>query len=331
MRNAAVELDDIRAFVEVAEAGGFGRAGTRLGLSKSMVSRRVARLEAELGAQLLSRTTRGVAVTEAGVEFKEHAERVLAELDAARDALAQQGDEIVGSLRVAAPLSFGMSHLAPVLAELAVRHPKLQIDASYSDRYVDLIGERYDVAVRLGTLEDSSLVARRIAPIKVAVVASPAYLAAHGTPQRPEDLTGCEALMQGSEVWRFQDRRKTFTLRPEGRFKADNGQALLAAAVAGLGVAMLPTFLVGPAIERGELVPLLLDFPMPEAGLHVVRPPPAGHMPGKVRALTELLIERFGGEPYWDVCYAHMGAHEQKKGGSRGSRPASVVLEEEGL
>ncbi|MEK7431412.1 MAG: LysR family transcriptional regulator [Pseudomonadota bacterium] len=330
MRNAAVELDDIRAFVEVAEAGGFGRAGTRLGLSKSMVSRRVARLEAELGAQLLSRTTRGVAVTEAGVEFKDHAERVLAELDAARDALAQRGDEIVGSLRVAAPLSFGMTHLAPVLAELAVRHPKLQIDASYSDRFVDLIGERYDVAVRVGRLEDSSLVARKIAPIKGAVMASPAYLAAHGVPQRPEDLIGCEALMQGSEVWRFQDGRKTITLRPEGRFKADNGQALLAAAVAGLGVAMLPTFLAGPAIERGEVVPLLLDFPMSEGGLYVVRPPPAGHMPGKVRALTELLIERFGGAPYWDVCYAHLDAREQKKAAPEGAAPV-VVLEGEDL
>lgn len=323
-----MELDDIRAFVEVAEAGGFGRAGQRLGLSKSMISRRVARLEGELGAQLLSRTTRGVAVTEAGAEFKDHAERVLAELDAARDALAQRGDEIVGSLRVAAPLSFGMTHLAPVLAELAIRHPKLQVDASYSDRYVDLIGERYDVAVRLGTLEDSSLVARKIAPIKGAVVASPAYLARQGAPQRPEDLIGCEALMQGSEVWRFRDGRKTITLRPEGRFKADNGQALLAAAVAGLGVAMLPTFLAGPAIERGEIVPLLLDFPIPEAGLYVVRPPPAGHMPGKVRALTELLIERFGGEPYWDVCYGHLSEHEQKMGGPRGSRP-SIVLERE--
>jgi len=324
-----VELDDIRAFVEVAETGGFARAGQRLGLSKSMVSRRVARLEGELGAQLLSRTTRGVAVTEAGAEFKDHAERVLAELDAARDALAQRGDEIVGSLRVAAPLSFGMTHLAPVLAELAIRHPKLQVDASYSDRYVDLIGERYDVAVRLGTLEDSSLVARKIAPIKGTVVASPAYLAAHGAPQRPEDLIGCEALMQGSEVWRFMDGRKTITLRPEGRFKADNGQALLAAAVAGLGVAMLPTFLAGPAIERGEIVPLLPDFPMPEAGLYVVRPPPAGHMPGKVRALTDLLIERFGGKPYWDVCYAHMVEHEQKMGGPRGSRPSAVLEREE--
>lgn len=299
-----VELEDIRAFVEVAEAGGFGRAGQRLGLSKSMVSRRVSRLEAELGAQLLSRTTRGVAVTEAGAEFKERADRVLAELEAARDDLAQRGREIVGALRISAPLTFGMTHLSPVLAELAARHPKLTVDVSYSDRFVDLIGERYDAAVRVGTLEDSSLVARKIAPIRGAVVASPAYLEAHGAPQRPEDLIGREAVMNGSEVWRFQDGKKVITIRPEGRFKADNGPALLAAAAAGLGVAMLPTFLAGPAIERGELVPLLLEFPTPPAGLYVVRPPPAAHMPAKVRALTDILVETFGGEPFWDACYA---------------------------
>ncbi|HEY9236410.1 MULTISPECIES: LysR family transcriptional regulator [Phenylobacterium] len=300
-----LDLEDIRAFVEVAEAGGFGRAGQRLKLSKSMVSRRVSRLEAELGAQLLSRTTRGVAVTEAGMEFKVRADKVLAELEAARDDLVQRGEEIVGSLRVSAPLSFGMTHLAPVMAELAARHPKLQIDASYSDRYVDLIGERYDVALRIGSLPDSSLVARRIAPIRVAVVASPAWLEKNGAPARPEDLERCEAITQANEVWRFQEGRKTITVRPEGRFRADAGPAILAAAVAGLGVTALPTFLVGPAIERGEVVPLLLDYPMPEAGLFVVRPPPANHMPAKVKALTDLLLERFGGEPVWDVCARH--------------------------
>ena len=305
-----MELEDIRAFVEVAEAGGFGRAGQRLALSKSMVSRRVARLEASLGAQLLGRTTRGVALTEAGVEFKERADRVLAELEAARDSLAQRGEEIVGSLRVAAPLSFGMTHLAPVLAELAVRHPKLAVTASYSDRFVDLIGERFDVAVRLGNLQDSSLIARRIAPINAAVVASPAYLERRGTPLTPEDLMGHDALMQGQETWPFRDGKRLITIRPEGRFKADSGQALVAAAVAGLGVAALPTFLAGHAIEAGELVPLLLDYPIPEAGLYVVRPPPASHMPGKVRALTELLVERFGGEPYWDICHVAREAYK---------------------
>jgi DNA-binding transcriptional LysR family regulator len=299
-----LDLEDIQAFAEVAEAQSFGRAGQRLGLSKSMISRRVARLEAELGTQLLSRTTRGVSVTEAGIEFKERADRVLAELEAARDDLAQRGEEIVGSLRLSAPLSFGMTHLSAVLAELAVRHPKLHLDVSYSDRFVDLIGERYDAAVRIGTLEDSSLVARKIAPIRAALVASPAFLATHGTPVRPEDLDGLSAVTSGAEVWRFLDGKRTVTVRPEGRFKADNGPAVLAGAAAGLGVAMLPTFLMGPAIDRGEVVPLLLDFPTPPAGLYVVRPPPAAHMSGKVRALTELMLERFGGEPFWDACYA---------------------------
>ncbi|MCX7588505.1 LysR family transcriptional regulator [Phenylobacterium sp. 58.2.17] len=299
-----LDLEDIQAFAEVAEAQSFGRAGQRLGLSKSMISRRVARLEAELGAQLLSRTTRGVSVTEAGLEFKERADRVLAELEAARDDLAQRGEDIVGSLRISAPLSFGMTHLSAVLAELAVRHPKLQVEVSYSDRFVDLIGERYDVAVRIGVLEDSSLVARKIAPIRAAAIASPAFLEAHGVPTRPEELERLPAVMAGSEVWRFQDGKRTITVRPEGRFKADNGPAILAAAAAGLGVAMLPTFLVGPSIDKGEVLPLLLDFPAPPLGLYVVRPPPAAHMPAKVRALTDLLIERFGGEPFWDACYA---------------------------
>lgn len=297
------DLEDLQAFVEVVETGGFGSAGRRLSLSKSMVSRRVARLEAELGARLLSRTTRGVAITEAGLEFKLRAERILAEVEAARDAVAQSGDEIVGSLRVAAPLSFGFTHLGPVLAELAARHPRLQIDAAYSDRFVDLIGERYDCAVRLSSLEDSSLIARRIAPIHGAVVASPDYLARRGTPLTPEDLLTHETLVQGAMSWRFTDPAgRVVSIRPEARFRADNAHALMAAALTGLGITMLPTFLCGPEIESGRLVPLLRDFRLPEAGLYVVRPPPRDPAPGKVRALTDLLLEKFGGEPYWDVC-----------------------------
>jgi DNA-binding transcriptional LysR family regulator len=317
------DLEDIRAFVAVAETGGFGRAGRRLGSSKSVVSRRIARLEGELGAQLLSRTTRGVVVTEVGLAFKGTAERVLADLEAARDAVGQEGDEASGLLRIAAPMSFGATHLAPVLAELALRHPRLHIQTSYSDRHVDLIAERFDVAIRLGRLPDSSLVARRIAPIHGLVVASPAYLERHGTPHRPADLADHEAILQPNGVWPFRDGRREIAFRPEGRFEADSGEAVLAAAVAGLGVAMLPTFLAGPQIETGTLVPLLLDYPTPEAGLYVVRPPPASHVARKVRALTDLLVERFGGEPYWDVCHAHRKAAADPSRAARQARSAS--------
>jgi DNA-binding transcriptional LysR family regulator len=311
------DLEDIRAFVAVAESGGFGRAGRRLGSSKSMVSRRIARLEGELCAQLLSRTTRGVVVTEAGLSFKGTAERVLADLEAAREAVAQEGDEASGLLRIAAPMSFGATHLAPVLAELALRHPRLQMQTSYSERHVDLIAERFDVAIRLGRLADSSLIARRIAPIHGVVVASPAYLERHGTPRRPADLANHEAVLQTNAVWRFREGRREIAVRPEGRFEADSGDAVLAAVIAGLGVAMLPTFLAGPQIDAGALVPLLLDYPTPEAGLYVVRPPPASHVARKVRALTDLLVERFGGEPYWDACYAHRKAAADPLRGTR--------------
>ena len=168
------ELDDIRSFIAVVDAGGFGRASRSLGLSKSIVSRRIARLEADLGTRLLSRTTRGISPTEAGLEFKARGERILAELNEAREAVAQQAGGVSGRLRLTMPLTFGIRHVTPVLTELARRHPRLEIDAEASDRQVDLIGERFDMAVRIGVLKDSSLVARRIASVRGIVVGSPA-------------------------------------------------------------------------------------------------------------------------------------------------------------
>jgi DNA-binding transcriptional LysR family regulator len=287
-----VDLEDLRTFVEVADAGGVSPGARRLGLSKSIVSRRLARLEEALGVQLLSRTTRGAALTEAGATFREHAVRVAAELDAAQDAVLPEGD-VRGLLRIAAPLSFGPTHLAPVFAELARRHPLLHVHAAYSDRFVDLVGEGFDAGVRVGYLPDSNLVARRICAIGGKLVASPGYLAAHGAPQTPEDLPNYEALMQGTESWRFVHRGKTIMVRPRGRFKADNGAALLAAALAGLGIAALPDFLIEAHIASGALLPLLGDCPPPEGGLYVVRPP-GDFSARKVRVLTDILIEHFG-------------------------------------
>ncbi len=200
------ELEDIHTFTEVVESGSLTRAGARLGMSKSMVSRRLARLEADLGTPLLARTTRGLSLTEAGSDFRPYAERMVAELQSARDALSRQG-EVSGRLRLSAPVSFGSTHLGPVLAELAIRHPRLEISSSYSDRVIDLVGEGFDAAVRLGTLADSTLVARRIAPVRALLVASPAYLARRGTPRTPEELAGHDAIPHGDAVWHFSEGR----------------------------------------------------------------------------------------------------------------------------
>jgi DNA-binding transcriptional LysR family regulator len=294
------DLDDIRTFTEVVDSGSLSRAGERLGMSKSMVSRRLARLEAELGLPLLARTTRGMSLTEAGSDFRPYAQRMVAELESARDALSRQG-EATGRLRLAAPLSFGNTHLGPVLAELALRHPRLEIDTSYSDRVVDIVGEGFDAAVRMGSLPDSTLIARRIAPMRALLVASPDYLARRGTPRTPADLAGHDVIPYRDTVWPFRHDGQTITFRPRGRFTADSGPPQVAAVAAGLGIAMIPAFLAGPAIRSGEIVRLLDDYEIPEAGLYVVRPPPAEPLPMKLKALTDILLDKFG-DGDWDGC-----------------------------
>ena len=287
------DLVDLETFVAVADTGGVSGAARRLGLPKSIVSRRLVRLENELGAQLLTRTTRGAALTEAGATFREHAARVVAELEAARDSLSPEG-ELRGLLRIAAPLSFGATRLAPVIAEFAGLHSQLQITTAYSDRFVDLVAEGFDVAVRIGWLPDSSLVARRIGPVTGRLVATPEYLASNGAPASLDDVANHPAVMQSSaESWRVRDGDHVVTLHPQGRFKADNGQALVSAVLAGLGIAMLPDFLINEHIASGALVVLLPQYPMPEAGLYVVRPPGA-HPSRKVRVFTDLLVEKVG-------------------------------------
>lgn len=286
-----LDIEALRTFVEVADAGGVSPAARRLGVSKSIVSRRLGRLEAELGVQLLARTTRGAALTEAGSTFRDHAARACAEIDAARETILPEGD-LRGRLRVAVPVSFGPTHFAPVFAEMARRHPQLHIHTAYSDRFVDLVGEGFDCAIRVGYLPDSSLVARCVGPIYGKLVASPDYLRAHGSPETPEDLLAHPALMQGTETWQFMDGDEIVTVHPQGRFKADNGIALVAAAAAGLGIAWLPDGLTREHLASGALVPVMTRYPPPSAGIYVIRPP-GQHPSRKVRVLTELLIECF--------------------------------------
>lgn len=290
-----LEIEDLRIFVEVADAGGVSSAALRLGISKSMVSRRITQLEADLGTQLLARTTRGVALTEAGATFREYAARISAELEAARETILPAG-ELRGRMRVAAPLSFGPTHFAPVLSQMARRHPKLHIYSCYTDRFVDLVGEGFDCAIRMGHLPDSNLVAKRVGPIFGKLVASPSYIDSHGAPSTPDEIADHEVAMRDAEVWKFIVDDKIVMVRPQGRFVADNAISLLAAALDGVGIAYLPEPLVADHISSGALVSIMTRHPIPPAGIFVVRPP-SQYPSRKVRTLTEMLIDCFGNAP----------------------------------
>jgi DNA-binding transcriptional LysR family regulator len=303
MERSSVDLLDVLAFVRVVETGAFSRAAERMGMAKSIVSRRVARLEEQLGARLLTRSAQGASATDVGQAYFERAANVLAELEAAQEVVAEAVTQIAGTIRLSAPLSFGIQYLAPALAEFAAEHPRVELDISFEDRPVDLVAGGYDLAVRIGALKDSALIARRIAPVRKVAVASPAYLERRGRPEHPRDLAGHDILLYSNETWRFRVGKAWEHVRGHPRLRADNGEMLRAAAVAGLGICILPSFIAAPGFETGALVPLLADFPMEEGALHAVMPSRA--TTARVRALVDFLAARFGPEPAWDPCWMH--------------------------
>lgn len=306
MERSSVDLLDVLAFVRVAETGAFARAAERMGMSKSILSRRVARLEQQLGAKLLTRTAQGAQPTVIGENYYARAANILAELEAAREVVADAVTQIAGPIRLAGPLSFGTRHLAPALADFARMHPKVELDISFDDRMIDLVAGGFDLAVRLGTLEDSALIARRIAPMRRVVLAGPDYLAAHGRPEHPRDLNQHQLLIYANagraEQWRFRTPKGWEQVRITPRLRTDNGEMLLAACCAGLGVCILPTFIAAPAIQSGEGEVILRDFPLEEGGVHIVMPPGRATT-ARVRALSDFLAARFGPEPSWDPCW----------------------------
>lgn len=306
MERSSVDLLDVLAFVRVAETGAFARAAERMGMSKSIVSRRVARLERQLGAKLLTRTSSGAQPTAIGEAYYARAANILAELEAAQEVVAEAVTQIAGPIRISGPLSFGTQYLAPALAEFAAIHPKVELDISFEDRIVDLVTGGLDLAVRLGNLEDSSLVARKVAPVRRVVLASPAYLESRGRPAQPRDLNQHDILVYANagkaEQWRFRAGTAWEHVRVRPRLRTDNGEMLLAAAIAGLGVCLLPSFIAAPAIESGALEVIMRDFPLEEGGLHVVMPPGRATT-ARVRALVDFLAARFGPEPSWDPCW----------------------------
>ena len=310
MERSAPDLLDVLAFVRVAETGSFARAAERMGLSKPVLSRRVARLEEQLGARLLTRSARGAQPTDIGQAYYARAAAILADLEAAQEVVARAVTQIAGPIRLSAPLSFGISYLAPALADFAKLHPAVELDIEFEDRNVDLVGGGYDLGVRIGRLADSALIARRIALVRKHAIASPAYLDAHGRPAEPQDLVGHAILLYGNEQWRFRVGERWETVRVSARMRTNNGEMLRVAAQAGLGICMLPAFIAAPAIEDGSVEVLLRDYPLEEGALHAVMPPGRA-VTARVRALVDFLAARFGPEPGWDPCWQ---ARERENG-----------------
>ncbi len=297
-------LTDVAVFVRVVERGSFTLAADDLALSRAVVSKYLSRLEERLGARLLHRTTRRLSLTEAGAALFEASRGALERIEEAEAAVAQFQAEPRGRLRVSAPMSFGILHLGPAIADFARANPKVTLDMRLDDRFVNLVEEGIDVAVRIGVLTDSSLVARKLASTRAIACAAPSYLAEFGEPETPEDLAGHNCLVYSylstANVWRFTapDGRE-LPVAINGSFRVNNGIVLAEAAVAGHGILMTPSFYVAPLVRDGRLKQILAPYKLKELGIYAVYPQ-SGHVPPKVRAFVDFLVQRFGRKPDWE-------------------------------
>lgn len=296
-------LPEMSVFAKVVSAGSLSAAARDLGVSTAAVSRKLAALEARLGVRLLNRTTRRIALTDEGAEYHEACTRILTEIAEAEAAASARRVEPQGVLKVAMPASFGHLHIAPLIPKFAERYPKVQLALSLSDRAVNVIEEGFDLAIRIGALKDSSLAARRLAPNRRVVCASPEYLRKHGTPRSPEDLMhhNCLTTTDFHMNWEYRDPSgRRGVVRVGGRYACDNWEVLREWALAGLGVALKSTWDVRRHLEDGSLVALLpgYDFAT-EVSIYAVYPH-RRYLPAKTRAFIDFLADSFGPEPYWD-------------------------------
>ena len=299
------DLERMVIFAKVVEAKSFSEAARRLGLSKSMVSKAVTALEKSVGAKLLNRTTRAMSVTEAGAVFYEHCARIVEELEQAKLAVGQFHSETRGLLRVSASVAFGTLHIAPALPDFLARHPDVRIDMAIGDRFVDLADEGFDVAIRIANEPAANLVARKLAPVNRKICATPGYFERHGVPRAPEDLARHNCLtythFNPQETWRLRGPSGDIAVPISGNLRLNDDEALSAAVLGGLGVALLPTFIVGRDLQAGRLQAVLSDYVPSERHIYAVYLPHR-HVPAKVRAFIDFLRERFSPEPYWDVA-----------------------------
>lgn len=292
-------LDAIVAFVRVAELGNYTRAAEALDLSRTRLSRRVMELEEHLGVRLLQRTTRRLRLTEAGERYLARAQGILLALEDAETEVGSDATEMRGRLRLNGPMSFGTRHLAPLVARFMVEHPALEVRLDLNDRRVDLLEEGYDLAIRIGNLPDSSLVARRLTRCRLLLCASPGYLAEHGEPRDPSELGRHRCLRyrpgDSGGDWRFDGHG----LAVRGPLESNNGDVLTHAAEAGLGIVQQPSFLVTDSIRSGRLVPIMSREPAATLDIHGIYPA-RRHLPARVARFLELLADAWGDPPSWE-------------------------------
>jgi DNA-binding transcriptional LysR family regulator len=297
------DLNDMVTFARVVEAESFSEAARRLGTSKSSVSKAVARLEASLGVRLLNRSTRKLSVTEIGQAFYEHCARIGDEAALAAANARELQSEPSGVLRITAPVAFGRLHVAPAVVEYLEQHPKVTIDMAVTDRVVDLVGEGYDVAIRIAREPHPQLVARELAPARRVVCATPDYFERWGVPQTPADLERHNCLhytrLSPHGQWRLQGAQGEIVVDVKGSLRVDDDDALSQAVLAGLGIALLPTFIIGRDLQAGRLCSVLGEYLPVERRIYSVRLPNV-RPPAKVRAFIDFLVSRFGPVPYWD-------------------------------
>ena len=283
-------------FAAVVEHRSFSAAAEAIGVSKATVSKAITRLEARLGTMLFHRTSRRLTLTDSGLALAERAQRILSEGEAAEEAALESASAPAGLVRVAAPLTFGIQAVAPILAEFMAAHPGIKIDLRLSDAFVDIVGDGVDIALRIAELPDSSLRARRLGPVPTHIVGAPGYFDRMGRPRHPADLAGHACLLYTNtanpDVWRFRKAGgEEAGVRVDGPMRTDSGDAMLPALRAGLGVARLPDFLIGEDLARGTLEAVLEDWSVSAAGLHLMTPP-GTLRPARVEALLEFLSER---------------------------------------
>jgi len=296
-------LNDMVTFARVVEAGGFSEAARQMGVSKSHVSKAIARLELSLGVRLLNRSTRGLSVTEIGAAFHEHCIRITEEAAQAAEVVGRLQSEPRGVLRVPAPVAFGRLHVGPAVAEFLSRYPRLKLDMTITDRMVDLVSEGYDVAIRIRREPSLHVVARELAPVRRVVCATPDYFERRGVPTAPQDLAEHNCLhythfgTQGE--WRFQSPRGEIVVPVKGTLRIDDDDTLAQAVLSGLGLAMLPTFIIGGELQAGRLRCVLSDYVPLERRIYAVHLPNV-RLPVKIRAFIDFLQARFGPTPYWD-------------------------------